>query len=124
MAETRSSLEAFSILDWLGLVCTGTAALGLFVFPVYAGSFLEMYAEFGDVALPTLTWAVTRAWVPPALAIAPLALLVYGLRAEAAIVRRRLSIVGAFMLSWALVGICLWGVYLPIFELAGAVTAE
>lgn len=112
------------MLDWLGAVWTGFAVLGLLAFPLAAGSYRAMYADFGDAALPTLTHIVTQPWVPPLLAVVPLALLINAFRSNVGVGARRSSVVAAFVLSSVLVAACLWAVYLPIFDLADAVSAE
>lgn len=121
---TDTHAGSFTVLDWLGAVWTGFAVLGLLAFPVVAGSFRAMYAEFGDVELPALTHFVTQPWVPPVLAVGPVVLLILGFRTRIGLGRRRFSVVMAFLLSSVLVAVCLWGVYLPLFDLAGAISAE
>jgi len=115
---------SFTALDWLGALWTGFAVLGLLAFSMAAGSFRAMYADFGDVDLPALTVFVTQPWAPPVLAVGPLVLLILGFRTRLGLGWRRFSIATAFLLSSMLIAACLWGAYLPIFNLAGAISAE
>jgi len=123
-AATKAAAGSFTILDWLGTIVAGGAVVALLVFPGFAGHFEAMYRDFGDGALPLLTLMVLRPWVPPLLAVPPLVLLVLGLRPAPSLGRRRLLVVAAFVLASLLVALCVAGVYIPIFELAGDIRAE
>jgi hypothetical protein len=124
MPPTEPSAAAFSVLDWIGAIVSGLATLALFVFPVAAGSFRAMYADFGGGGLPALTDLVTQPWAGPVMALLPLGLLAVGVLPTIAVGRRRLAVVAAFVLSLLLLALCAWGVYMPLFEVSGAVSAQ
>ena len=117
-------LAAFTVMDWVGVVGAGFGVLGLLVFPLVASTFSAMYADFGAPSLPVLTTIVTRPWLPLVLALVPSGLLVFGLRPRVSLGHRRLRVVAAFLLSWIFVGVSGVGLYLPVFAIAGAISAE
>jgi len=123
-AETKAAAAEFTVLDWIGTLFASGAIVALLAFPAAVGSFAAMYSDFGDVELPLLTRMVLRPWVPPLLAVAPLVLLVLGLRPQHSLRRRRLFVVSAFVVACLLAALCVAGVWMPMFELAGAVRAE
>lgn len=121
---STTKLAAFTVMDWVGVVGAGLAVLGLLAFPMVAASFSAMYADFGGSSLPALTNFVTLPFTPLLLASVPLGLLIFGLRPGVSLGHRRVQVVAAFVLSWIFVAVSVVGLYLPIFEIAGAITAE
>ena len=98
---------------------------GCLNFPIAGRSFAGMFEDMGSRAtLPLLTRLATSAWFPLVLALPVAAFLVFGRQACRPLQRRRAWVVGAFVLGGFAFGLCLVGVYLPVFAVAGAVKAE
>jgi hypothetical protein len=117
--------ERFTGLDWLGALVAGFSVVSLVVFPLAGRSFARMFDDFGSREnLPLLTQWATSPWGPIALAIPTGVALAFGLGASAPLRRRRAWIVGAVLLGCASCALCLVGLYLPIFVLAGAIRAD
>ena len=116
--------QDFTTLDWIGTLIAATTALGLLVFPIAAQSFATMFREFGSRDLPALTRLALSWWFPVVLALPVIATFGLGLRGSAPIQHRRAWVVVAFVLGCFGIGICLVGVYLPIFSLAGSIKAS
>lgn len=117
--------EPFTILDWVGAVVAGFSALGLLAFPVAGRSFATMFKDLGSPErLPALTRLAISGWFPVVLGLVVGAGVTFGVRRASALGRRRAWIVGAFVVGGVGFALCLVGVYLPIFAVAGAVKAE
>ena len=115
-ADNRS----FTILDWIGVALALAATAALFAFSFAGPAYLVMFEEL-DATLPFLTRWVTRPWVPPVLSLVPLACAGLGVTGAWSLARRRLLVVLAFVAACALLGLCIVGVYLPMFELSSAI---
>jgi hypothetical protein len=111
--------QRLTSLDGIAVFLTGLVAAGLFAFPFAVGRhFGAMFADFGSAPLPPLTGLAVSVWFPcalgamvaggPVLACIPAVPLAY----------RRRVLVAAFVLGCVSVGVCVVGVYLPLFELA------
>jgi hypothetical protein len=123
--QPRPLAEPFTSLDWIGVVVAAFSALVLAMFPLAGEAFAVMLKDFGSADdLPVLTRLATSTWFPMALAFPVIAALLTGVRGRGPIARRRAWIVAAFVLGCAGFAVCLVGVYLPVFALAGAVGAE
>lgn len=117
--------EELTALDGIAIVVVGLATAALLVFPVLVGApTAAMFRDFGG-ELPALTHFTTSWYGPPSLAIiaAIPAALGAGSR-RSPVGARRLAIVVAFTLALFALAVCFVGVYLPIFAVAGAVSAE
>ena len=115
----RSELTA---LDGIAAVITSVAIAGLLTIPLWlAPHFAAMYQALGG-EIPLLTRAVLSPWFGPGCALLPLASLGYALAARKATLhsRRRLIVLG-FVLAAGAGALCLVGLYLPLFSLAGAI---
>ena len=103
------------------LVAGGAFASVLIVmvlFPwMWAGRFGAMYDAFGG-PLPLSTRLVLMRWPPMLLGLPTLTLLWLALGGKRALDTRRWLLVGAFASGMIGMGLCLWGLYAPIFELA------
>lgn len=114
--------EGFTVLDWIGAVLSAFGVLGLLVFPIAGRTFARMYDDVsGSSDLPIVTRLATSVWFPLLLAIPAIACLALALRRGTALRRRRALVVGAFLSSATSFGVCLVGVYLPLFTLARAI---
>lgn len=121
----QSQVQAFTVLDWLGTVVAGFSALALAMFPITGRSFAGMFNDLGSRAeLPLLTRLATTTWFPLLLVIPVVTTLALGLRGRHALSTRRLWIVSAFLLGGVSFAVCLVGVYLPIFSIAGAIVDD
>jgi type II secretory pathway component PulF len=118
-----SPFRELSALDWIALVVVGLVISILIVMPfVMTPAFVTMYADFGGPSLPACTRLVSGPWFPVIGALASSTLVVLALLpGRAGLLRRRLMIAGAFLVGCLWVGVYLFGMYTPIFELADAV---
>jgi hypothetical protein len=115
--------ETFGVLDGLGAALAALGALALATFPTAGGNFAAMFEDFGSLSeLPLLTRLATTTWFPLLLAatVAGMLGVGFGRRAPA----RRYWLLGAVVLGAAGFALCLVGVYLPIFAIAGAIKAD
>jgi hypothetical protein len=114
--------QALTALDWIAVVMAAAGALALIVGGLALGPmFQAMYGDFGSPeALATVTQLALRPWAAAVLATPTLLMLALAKVADS-LPRRRMLIVGAFVASLFGWGAYLWALYLPIFELAGAV---
>ena len=114
---------ALTALDWIGVALAGTALLGLLVAPRLAGpAFTSMFEDLG-ATLPLLTRMAIAWWPFAALALAPLALLLVALLRRTPVRRARLLVTLSFVLSMGFLALLAYGLYAPVFDLAGAVEA-
>jgi hypothetical protein len=81
-----------------------------------------MFQDFGS-SLPALTELVLSSWFLPLLGVVPLILLAAGAIARpiATISVRRGLIVAAFIAGFGATALCLYALYLPVFQLAGSI---
>lgn len=112
-------------LDWI-LLALSACAVGALVAlrMLVVGSFVAMYRDFGaPESLPAVTRLVLTPWstVVATLAVAVLSLSGVGLRAATgARIGTALSL-AAVVIGLSSVGAVVWGLYAPIFELAGRI---
>lgn len=123
MQEDRDA-SAFTVLDWIGVVLAGLAAVGLLGFPIVGASFGGMYGDFGSQALPLLTRLAVSLWFPPLLGALVAAAIAVAVTRRASLTVRRGLVVGAFVVGAVSLASCCVAVYLPIFQLAGQIRAE
>src|ERR1019366_7574665 len=91
--------DGFTVLDWIGTIVTGFAALPLLLFPFKSRSLLGIYKDLGSLDdLPILTRLVTSHWFPVLLGLLVVTGVSAGLQARP-LGRRRAFIVGAFVLA-------------------------
>ncbi len=111
-------------LDGIGVFLTALVAAALVAFPFVVGPRFEaMFHEFGAMdALPLLTRLVLSAWIPIGLGAATASGAVLGCVPAIPLGVRRGVLVGAFVMGCAAIAVCLVGLYLPIFLLAGAIS--
>ncbi len=117
--------EQLTALDGIAAFLTAVlVALLVLVAFVVAPSFHGMFSEFGNVALPPLTRLVLSRWFPLALAASTAAGPVLAFVPAIPVVWRRRVLVAAFVFGFAALGVCLLGLYQPIFELTGKIKAD
>jgi hypothetical protein len=125
MNADPKSAQGFTVLDWLGTVVAGFSAFGLLLFPLAGRTFASMFRDVGSANhLPALTRLVISGWLPVILGLLVVSGVVAGVRAATPLSRRRAFIVGAFVLGGVGFGVCLVGLYLPIFAIADAVKSD
>ncbi len=121
MHESQSG-NAFTVLDWIGVVYTVGQIIGLFLFPTIAVAFADMYVDFGG-ALPLLTRVVTQPWF--SIVLGAICLSVFSLQwlqfFKSRLKRRRAVVVLSFLLASAAMAVCVIGLYLPIFKMASPI---
>lgn len=117
--------ERFTPADssWMVLACISVASV-VFFYPLVGRHFAVMFREFGSMSLPWLTSLAISWWFPVLLGLAPLAALGQVLRRSMPLRARRLCAVSALVLALAGFAICLFGVYQPVFDLAGKIKAD
>ncbi|MBW2276224.1 MAG: metallophosphoesterase [Deltaproteobacteria bacterium] len=123
-SDTRTPRAAskFSAMDWIGVVVTGLAAFSVMLVPrIVAPPIVSMYEDF-DATLPTITLLVISGWFPLLLGQLPLASLLLALLRRHSMSAARMLVVIGFVLALVFGAVCWYGLYAPIFELAGAVS--
>jgi len=113
--------STFTAMDWIGVAVTGLVALGVILAPhVVAPPIVAMYEDF-EATLPTITQLVITGWFPLLLGQLPLAALVWALLRRHSLLAARMLVLAGFLAA-LLGGATVWyGLYAPIFELAGAI---
>jgi hypothetical protein len=115
-------LRRLTALDGIAVFLTGLLAAFLVAFPfVVAPSFAGMFRDFGAASLPVLTQLVLSRWFPVALGASTAGGPVLASFAAIPLAHRRRLLVAAFVFGTAAVGVCMAGLYEPIFELAGKI---
>lgn len=120
--RTTAPPSALSALDWIAAGLGLLLAVGLIGFAfVSIPSFRGMFADLGG-ELPWVTRAVLSAWPPLLFSALAVGLTIAGLAlTRHAIALRRALLVAGFFVPLLGLGLCLAGVYLPIFRVAGAI---
>jgi hypothetical protein len=115
--------EPLTALDGIAVVLAALGALVLLALVSVGGAFEAMYADFGLETLPSLTRWTCSPIGPIVLATPSLVSLALGLRARP-IATRRMGIVLAFALALAGLVLCYVGLHLPLWQIAGSVSAD
>ncbi|MEM9187932.1 MAG: hypothetical protein AAGF12_02055 [Myxococcota bacterium] len=109
--------------DWVALAIAGMLALALLVFPLVGRRFREMYLDFGAVELPGLTVFAIEPFGTAGVGVFCLLLLGFGAAPVGRSFRR--GAIGTALVLGATVLIAAGvGLYLPVFQLAGAISAS
>jgi len=117
-AETKpASPTKLRPAEWALVVIAGNTAVFLLGFSLVTESFRAMFADFG-AQVPWLTRVVARWYSPVVAGLGVAALLVAGLRVPR---RRRALLAAAAGAGVLLVAASLYGVYWPVFAIAGSV---
>lgn len=117
--------EQLTPFDWLGACLAGLPAFALLAFPVQGRRFAAMFADFGaQKDLPVLTRLAVSVSFPVALGLLVVVLIGAGVTLRAPLAARRACIIAGFVLGVGAFALCLVGLYLPIFSLAGNIKAE
>jgi hypothetical protein len=125
LRERESTGLRLTTLDRMGAVFAGFAALALLSFPIIGRSFARMFQDFGSrERLPTLTLLAMSTWFPVSLGLIVTAMVLTGASGRLSLQVRRACIVMGFVIGGMGFALCVVGVYLPVFELAGAIKAE
>jgi hypothetical protein len=114
--------EHLTSLDGIAVFLTGLLTAFLMAFPfLVAPVFAGMVRDFGAASLPALTTLVLSRWFPVALGALTASGPVLGCIPAIPLAHRRRVLVAAFVCGSAAVGVCLVGLYEPIFELVGKI---
>jgi hypothetical protein len=121
----RSNADNLTSLDQIGAGLGILLGLGLATTPfLVTPGFMSMFEDFGSLeTLPGVTLLVSRTWFPLVCALPGLVLAVAGLAGWGPLFRRRLMLTASFFLGLAACAFYLYGMYAPIFELAGSIQA-
>jgi hypothetical protein len=113
--------NALTALDWIGAFIVAGGVMFCVSFPWSIGA--PFRAMFGQLGAPPsgLPGLVLSSWFAPVLGLVPAAMLSLGLLPRQPIGRRRALIVAAFVVAVLCAVLCLAGVYLPVFQLAGKI---
>jgi hypothetical protein len=121
--KPAASTQAFTVLDWIGTLVTGSTILSLMVLPL--AGFGQMFRDLGGAdTLPLLTRVALLPGFTVLLALPAVASFVIGLRSRRGLSRRRIWIVVAFGLGCLGHGICAAAMYVPIFSLSGKIKSD
>ena len=119
MKDPENPLKELTALDWIAVLLVCAGALFCFLFPfLIAPRFAKMFADFGG-ELPNITQLGMTVWFPLMLGLNPASIVFHALSGKHTLTKRRLLIVGAFVMAMVACGVCLISVYAPIFALAG-----
>ncbi len=118
--------EPLTVLDRIGIGLTVFPLAALLFFRPLAGrAFEEMFRQIGTLGgLPAITRLALTWWFPVVVGLAPLGALLRGLMAGVPVPQRRTWVIGAFFMACIGLAICVYGVYLPIFDLAGKIKVD
>ncbi|HUM11604.1 MAG TPA: hypothetical protein VLT82_11685 [Myxococcaceae bacterium] len=103
------------------LVVGGSGLLSLIVPLLVVPMFRRLSESLGATG-PSFAGSVLQGWMPVALGLFPLALLVYALAVPQPLMRRRMVLVLAFALTVLASAVILIALYGTLFNLAGAAT--
>lgn len=116
-----TSLGRLSVLDWIGVVLVASSGLLSLVVPLtLAPMFRRLTESLG--APPGTSVGLLQGWMPVALGVAPLVLVVWALAVRQTIARRRLLLVVAFALTVLAGAVSLIALYGALFSMAAAPT--
>ncbi len=126
MKPMYSNANNLTVLDQIGAGLGIFLGLGLLAAPfLITPTFMGMFEDFGSLKmLPWVTLLVSRTWFPLVCALPGLALVVAGLTGRGPLFRRRLMITASFFMGLAAFGFYVYGMYAPIFDLAGSVIPQ
>jgi hypothetical protein len=111
-------------LDWLSAAIASLGTMFCCLFALYIGPrFQKLFADFGG-ELPALTQLALMPWFPLLLGLIPALMIALSLAGKTSLGVRRGLIVGALFLSLSASGLCLYGIYSPIFAIAEFIKEE
>jgi type II secretory pathway component PulF len=114
-------VKEFSALDLIGVFLTLGVAGTLVTLPLSVGpTFAQMFRDFGG-PMPALTGFALHPWSGALLSAPAFATTLIGARRRAPIHRRRQLVAGGFVLAAAAFGFWISCVYLPVFQISGAI---
>lgn len=116
-----TSLGRLSVLDWIGVVMVASSGLLSLIVPFTLGPMFRQLSESLG-APPGSSGGLLQGWIPMALGIAPLVLVVWALGVRQSLGRRRLLLVVAFALTVLAGAVSLVAVYGALFSMAAAPT--
>lgn len=118
-AEKKPAVQPkLAALDWVLVVVAGNTAVFLLGFSLVTDRFRAMFEDFG-ATVPLLTRIAARWYSPVIAGLVVAALLVAGLRVGPK--RQRALLGGAAGLGVVSVAAFLYGIYWPIFAIAGQI---
>lgn len=122
MLQQNTHSNEFTILDWVGIIYIVCHFPFLFLFPLIASRFQQMFIEFGG-SLPATTELVLHPWFPILLGVFCVG--IFSLQwikpIKHSLRRRRAVIVCSFTLTLSTAAFCVTALYQPLFILAGNV---
>ena len=117
----ETSLTRLSLLDWIGVVLVASSGLLSLVLPLAVGPMFQHLSESLG-APPGTNVGLLQGWIPVALGVAPLVLVVWALGVRQSLARRRLLLVVAFALTVLAGAVSLIALYGALFSMAAAPT--
>ncbi|HVG60466.1 MAG TPA: hypothetical protein VNA24_18050 [Hyalangium sp.] len=108
-------------IDWFRVVIASLGVMFCCRFALSTGPrFQKLLADFGGKP-PALTQLVIMPWFPLLLGLIPALMVALALAGKPSLGVRRGLIVGALVLSLSASGLCVYGIFSPIFVLAEAI---
>lgn len=105
-------------IDWFRVVIASLGVMFCCQFALSIGPrFQKLFEDFGG-ELPVLTRLALMPWFPLLLGLIPALMVALALVGKTSLGVRRGLIVGALFLSLSASGLCLYGIYSPIFVIA------
>ena len=124
MKDPENPLKELTALDWIAVIVVCMGALFCFQFPFLAApQFAKMFADSGGT-LPDITQLGMTTWFPLMLGLNPASVVFHALSGKHTLTKRRLFIVGAFVMSAGATSVLLYAMYAPIFALAGNIQSR
>ena len=122
MSNTEKKESVFTVSDWLGCILVLVLIFTLLVWPFAILSITEMYDDFGGT-LPTFTYLFVKAKLSSFLGL--FTLVFFSMQftgwVSSSIRRRRLWVVSSFIMSLIAMGLCIYALHLPVFQMASSV---
>jgi hypothetical protein len=112
---------AFTGFDVVSLAIAAAGLLWSGAIALRAPEFGQAFSDFGSARLPALTELCLQPWFPISLALIPVVTAGAGVVGGASRNVRMVLMGVTIFLTFTLPGIVLYGLYLPIFEMAGAI---
>jgi hypothetical protein len=108
------------VLDWIGVVLVAVSGLVTLVMPLFVAPMFRRLSEALGSAAPSTAGTLLQGWIPVAVGLVPLALVLYALAVPQPVMRRRLILVVAFALTVLASALLLVALYGTLFSMAGA----
>jgi hypothetical protein len=124
VAPDDTSLARLSVLDWIGVALVVLSALVTLAVPLLVAPMFRRLSESLGAAAPAVGGTALQGWIPLVVSLGPLALVVYAVAFPQPVMRRRLFLVLAFVLTILASAVLLIVFYGTLFSMAGAASVS